>query len=290
VENKKSLNSQIYLWMSLAMITWAIAWTNAKIVNDYLSYYNLIFLRFLLGFLSLVPFVLYLKKPFPKLSELRYIILPSFLFLVYNVAFFKGTDFGLAGKGAILVTTLNPLFTVIIMSLISLKISKKEIIGVFLGILGGYIIMDLSNEGLKSILDAGNVYFVLCAISWGIMTVLINFAQKIINPYVFICSCYFLTMLMTIPFISIGEIISVKYDFTFYINFFLVSMGAMSFGTSIYMFYTPILGPTKASIFIFSVPFIAILMANIFLNEPFTNNVLIGGLLSLLAIYIVNKK
>jgi len=290
VENKKSLNSQIYLWMSLAMITWAIAWTNAKIVNDYLSYYNLIFLRFLLGFLSLVPFVLYLKKPFPKLSELRYIILPSFLFLVYNVAFFKGTDFGLAGKGAILVTTLNPLFTVIIMSLISLKISKKEIIGVFLGILGGYIIMDLSNEGLKSILDAGNVYFVLCAISWGIMTVLINFAQKIINPYVFICSCYFLTMIMTIPFISIGEIISVKYDFTFYINFFLVSMGAMSFGTSIYMFYTPILGPTKASIFIFSVPFIAILMANIFLNEPFTNNVLIGGLLSLLAIYIVNKK
>ncbi len=276
--------------MSLAMITWAIAWTNAKIVNDYLSYYNLIFLRFLLGFLSLVPFVLYLKKPFPKLSELRYIILPSFLFLVYNVAFFKGTDFGLAGKGAILVTTLNPLFTVIIMSLISLKISKKEIIGVFLGILGGYIIMDLSNEGLKSILDAGNVYFVLCAISWGIMTVLINFAQKIINPYVFICSCYFLTMIMTIPFISIGEIISVKYDFTFYINFFLVSMGAMSFGTSIYMFYTPILGPTKASIFIFSVPFIAILMANIFLNEPFTNNVLIGGLLSLLAIYIVNKK
>ena len=276
--------------MSFAMITWAIAWTNAKIVNDYLSYYNLIFLRFSLGFLSLLPFVLYLKKPFPKLSELRYIILPSFLFLVYNIAFFKGTDFGLAGKGAILVTTLNPLFTVIIMSLISLKISKKEIIGVFLGILGGYIIMDLSNEGLESILDAGNFYFVICAISWGIMTVLINFAQKIINPYVFICSCYFLTMIMTIPFISIQEIISVKYDFTFYINFFFVSMGAMSFGTSIYMFYTPILGPSKASIFIFSVPFLAILMANLFLNEPFTNNVLIGGLLSLLAIYIVNKK
>tara|TARA_B100000941_G_scaffold286469_2_gene260079 strand:+ start:154 stop:1026 length:873 start_codon:yes stop_codon:yes gene_type:complete len=290
VENKKSLNSQIYLWMSFAMITWAIAWTNAKIVNDYLSYYNLIFLRFLLGFLSLLPFVLYLKKPFPKLSELRYIILPSFLFLVYNIAFFKGTDFGLAGKGAILVTTLNPLFTVLIMSLISLKISKKEIIGVFLGILGGYIIMNLSKEGLESILDAGNVYFIICAISWGIMTVLINFAQKIINPYVFICSCYFLTMIMTIPFISIQEIISVKYDFRFYINFFFVSMGAMSFGTSIYMFYTPILGPSKASIFIFSVPFLAILMANLFLNEPFTNNVLIGGLLSLLAIYIVNKK
>ena len=56
------------------------------------------------------------------------------------------------------------------------------------------------------------------------------------------------------------------------------------------MYYTPILGPSKASIFIFSVPFLAIGMANIFLGEPFTSNIAIGGILSLLAIYIVNKK
>ena len=39
-------HNQIYFLMSLAMISWAIAWTNAKIVGEYLSYYNLIFLRF----------------------------------------------------------------------------------------------------------------------------------------------------------------------------------------------------------------------------------------------------
>jgi len=272
------------------MITWAIAWTNAKIVNEYLSHYNLIFLRFLLGFLSLLPFVLFLKKPFPKMSEYRYILLPSLLFLIYNVAFFKGTDYGLAGKGAILVTTLNPLFTVLIMSIINKKISTKEIIGVLLGIIGGYIIMDLYNIGLKSIFDPGNIYFVICAISWGVMTVLINYAQKIINPYSFICICYFITMILSIPFISINEIITTEYDYKFLINFFFVSVGAMSFGTSIYMYYTPILGPSKASIFIFSVPFLAIGMANIFLGEPFTSNIAIGGILSLLAIYIVNKK
>ena len=46
--------NQIYILMSLAMVSWAIAWTNAKIVGEYLSYYNLIFLRFLFGFLSLI--------------------------------------------------------------------------------------------------------------------------------------------------------------------------------------------------------------------------------------------
>ena len=34
--------------MALAMFSWGVAWTNAKIVNEYLSFNNLIFLDFLL--------------------------------------------------------------------------------------------------------------------------------------------------------------------------------------------------------------------------------------------------
>jgi len=64
----------------------------------------------------------------------------------------------------------------------------------------------------------------------------------------------------------------------------------MSFGTSVYIYSTPILGPSKASAFIFAVPFLAIITANIFLNEIITMNTIIGGILGLIAIYIVNKK
>jgi drug/metabolite transporter (DMT)-like permease len=276
--------------MSLAMISWAIAWTNAKIVSDYLSFYNLVFIRFILGFLSILPFVLFKKIPLPKISDLRYLIIPSLLFFSYNIAFFKGTHYGLAGKGAVLVTTLNPLITVIIMSLINKEILKKEVIGILLGVIGGIIIMDLYNEGIDKIFDSGNIYFLICALTWGIMTVTINYAQKIINPYMFICLCYLLVAIITIPFININEFYVAELDFRFYLNFFFVSIGAMSFGTSIYMYNTPILGPSKASVFIFSVPFIAMATANIFLNEAFTINIIIGGLLSLYAIYIVNKK
>ena len=159
--NREVNYNQIYFWMSLAMVTWAIAWTNAKIVNNYLSFYNLIFLRFLLGFLSLLPFVVLSKSRFPKFSDLRHIIIPSILFFIYNIAFFKGTHHGLAGKGGILVTTLNPLVTVLIMGFINKKISKKELAGVFLGVLGGIIIMDLYTEGIKGLLDPGNLYFVI---------------------------------------------------------------------------------------------------------------------------------
>jgi drug/metabolite transporter (DMT)-like permease len=55
------------------------------------------------------------------------------------------------------------------------------------------------------------------------------------------------------------------------------------------MYSTSIIGPVKASVFIFSVPFLAMGTSFIFLDEAFTINTIIGGLISLLAIYIVNK-
>ena len=177
------------------------------------------------------------------------------------------------------------------MSLINKKINRKEIIGILLGILGGILIMDLYQEGLEAIIRPDNIYFVICAVTWGIMTVSINYAQKVINPYMFICLCYFFTMLLSIPFTDLTEISISEFDFVFYLNFFFVSIGAMSFGTSVYMYYTPVLGPVKVSFFIFSVPFMAMAMASsIFPEESFTINIALGGILSIMAIYIVNRK
>ena len=86
------------------------------------------------------------------MNHIKYIIVPSILFFIYNLAFFKGTHSGLAGKGAILVTTLNPLFTVLIMSIINKKIVTKEFLGILIGIVGGLVIMDVYNEGIDIIL------------------------------------------------------------------------------------------------------------------------------------------
>lgn len=283
-----SFNS-IYILLSLAMISWAIAWTNAKIVGEYLSFYNLIFFRFLLGFISLLPFLIYNKKNLPSLKAYKYIIIPSILFFIYNIAFFKGTYFGEAGRGAILVTTLNPLFTLLIISFIRKKIIFKEVLGIIVGLFGGLIIMDVFKHGFDIIFDIKNIYFLICAFTWGVMTVFIDLAQKKINPYIFISLCYFFTMVISWFFTDFRLIDLSLLDFRFYFNFFLVSIAAMSFGTSVYMYSTSIIGPIKASVFIFSVPFLAMGTSFIFLNEIFSLNTMIGGVISLIAIYIVNK-
>ena len=287
--NNINRHNGLYFLMFLAMISWAIAWTNAKIVGEYLSFYNLTFFRFLLGFISLLPFLLYNKKKLPPLRLYKYIIIPSILFFIYNIAFFKGTYFGEAGRGAILVTTLNPLFTLIIISLIIKKILLKEVLGIITGLFGGLIIMNIFKYGFDIIFDIKNIYFLICAITWGVMTVFIDLAQKKINPYVFISLCYFFTMVISFFFTDFELIDLSGLDFRFYFNFFLVSIAAMSFGTSVYMYSTSIIGPVKASVFIFSVPFLAMGTSYVFLNEIFSLNTIIGGLISLIAIYIVNK-
>jgi hypothetical protein len=47
------------------------------------------------------------------------------------------------------------------MSLINKRIIKKEVVGMFLGVIGGIIIMNLHKEGMVNILNSNNIYFLL---------------------------------------------------------------------------------------------------------------------------------
>ena len=78
-------------------------------------------------------------------------------------------------------------------------------------------------------------------------------------------------------------------DWNFILHFIIVC-NAMSIGTSIYIYASERLGPIQVSTFIFSVPFIAMSSAYLVLDEPIGFNVVIGGLLSLLSIYMINKE
>lgn len=285
------MSNYIYIYMSLAMLSWAMAWTNAHIVNQYIpSFYNLVFLRFFLGALSLLPIIIFKKnKLFFDVNILKYVVSASILFLLYNISFFIATQSLDVGRGAVLVTTINPIITLIIMIIINRKIRKKEIIGIFLGMIGGAIILDLFSKGIFNLFSQNNIYFIFCAVTWGIMTVVINYGQKIINPLSFIFLCYLFTTIFSLFLVDFSSFGILNWDLKFYLNFFLVSIGAMSFGTTVYMYSTSIIGPVKSSVFIFSVPFIAMGISSIFLNEIITINTILGAVLSLIAIYIVNK-
>ena len=276
--------------MALSMVSWGVAWANAKVVNEYFDFYDLVFLRFLFGALSLLPLLFFNKNKFSlKIQHIKYIIPASLMFLLYNLSFFMGTHYGAAGKGAVFATTTNPIITLILMAILTRTITKSEVLGILVGFVGGILIMDIFRMGIGDMFSRENIFFPACSVLWGVVTIMISYAQKKVPPLQFIFYCYLFTAIISAPFTTItGEELA-SLDTRFYLNFFMVSIASMAFGTSVYMYATNIIGPVKSSVFIFSVPFIALLSAYIMLDEPVYLSTIIGGIICISSIFIVNK-
>ena len=147
--------------MVLAMLSWGLSWTNAKIVGQYGEAPLIMVWRFLLAAISIAPILKLSKARFRIDKKDILLILTNSVFMVsYNYFYFKGTQIGLAGAGGVLVTTLNPILTVIFVNTIfGTKIDNKDIIGFMLGLLGGALIIRIWEFDLISILRSGNSLF-----------------------------------------------------------------------------------------------------------------------------------
>ena len=205
------------------------------------------------------------------------------------MSFFMGTHYGDAGKGAVFATTTNPIITFILMAIITRKISKSDLVGIVAGFIGGILIMDVFRSGFANMFTQENIYFPICSVLWGIVTIMVSYAQRKVPAIQFIFYCYLFTAIISAPFTDISYYEVSHLDTSFYLNFFMVAIASMAFGTSVYMYATNIIGPVKSSVFIFSVPFIALISAYLILGEDIKLSTILGGIVCISSIFIVNK-
>ena len=86
---------------------------------------------------------------------------------LYNYFFFTGTNVGLAGIGGVLVTTTNPLFTMVLIAIISKRyLTIREVFGITLGILGGCFIINIWQLGGIKCFKVG-IYILSSALPFG---------------------------------------------------------------------------------------------------------------------------
>ena len=276
------------------MILWGLSWTSAKIVGNYGDAFLMMFWRFLFATLAFTPFVLLSASTFKiTLNGSRYVIINAIFMTSYNYFYFKGTQIGLAGTGGILVTTLNPIFTALFTTVFfNEELPRKNIIGLFLGLFGGSIIMRLWVMDPNELIQSGNLFFLFASLSWTIVTLNTSFSKGTISfiPFSFWCFC--MASIISLPMAIHDHHIMVIFTFDgiFWMNMMLLSIGAMAYGTSIYFLASVRLGAHSASAFIFTVPITAMGFAMIFLDEMITLSTIVGGILTMTAVYMINKK
>ena len=277
----------------IAMVTWGLSWTNAKIVGMYGDAPLMTFWRFVFATLSFAPIVYFTKNSFSiNGKSLRFIALNALFMTSYNYFYFRGTQVGLAGAGGVLVTTLNPINTAILAAILfNIPLYRKDIAGMIIGFIGGGMIMNIWNMDMDLFLQSGNTHFLLASLSWAAVT-LITSRSKDVMPFIpYSFWCFGIASLLSFLLAFDQPLLSIfQFDWVFWLNMMLLAVGAMAFGTTIYFLASRQLGPQKASSFIFTVPVTAMLFAMLFLNEELTITIAIGSILAMFAVYLINKK
>ncbi len=292
--NPKKSTIGFVLLMIISMAAWGASWTSAKVISMMAQAEVLVFWRFSLTFLSFIPIVIWSKdKLRVNIRTLALIFLSAVFLVFYNQFFFAGLRHGLAGVGGVLVTTLSPMFTFILSAFfLGRRVGWKEIIGLFLGLVGGIIILELWHFQGAELAKSGNLLFLLGALLWAALTVTSQKAQgKGVSTFVYSFYLYgFASLFDFIIAFRFRIFESLQQSPLFWWNLLYLSIIATTFATSVYFFGSKKLGADRASVFMYLVPIFAVLVSWLLLKEIPKVSTLIGGALAMAAVYLVNKK
>lgn len=280
-----------YALMFLAMAGWGASWVSAKVLSAYINEYELVFFRNIFTIITLLPVLLYSKKSFHiNLKSFILVLIASIVMIAYMKCYFLGTKFGTASLGGALVTTMIPINTFLIMALFfGRKIGKKDIFALILGGLGVLTMLNIWSFSQEQIFSQKNIYFVLASILWPILTIVSSKATKI-SPMVFTFYMYIIsTIMVMVFFVDVPNIDYKSFDWIFWINVLSISVISTTFATTIYFVGIEKLGTNEVSSFIFLVPLFAIILSVIFLKEHISLTIIIGTILTLIAVKILNN-
>jgi drug/metabolite transporter (DMT)-like permease len=284
--NNKTL---FQILMFFAMISWGASWVSAKVLSDFITAQELIFYRYFITTITLIPIFFYLKKSFNIDKKHLLLSLISSIFLVlYSIYFFDGTKYGTASLGGAFVTTLTPILTFVLLVLFFKKpFEKKDFFAVILGAFGVMLILNIFTFEMKDILVISNLYFIFASLFWSALT--INNSKSQIDPLLLTFYIYIFTTIIgyfITPFES-GNIF--EFNGIFWLNFIIISILSTTFATSIYFIGIKKIGTNEASAFIFLVPFAAISLSAIFLDEKIYFSTIIGVILTITAVIMINN-
>jgi drug/metabolite transporter (DMT)-like permease len=251
-------------------------------------------MRYALVMISLLIVLLILRIPLKiHRKGIPFLLISGVLMATYNFTFLQGLKSGSPGAGGILVTTLNPIVAYGIGMLLARKMPGiNETIGLLLGIIAGVVLLEIWQKP-DILSNKGNVYFLLSALIWAVMSKFTSNSAKYGSAFAFTWWMYIVTMVVLLPFAhwpAITHLLTEEKNMHFWGNLLFGSVITTTGATTVYFFATSRIGAEKASSFIFIVPLCAALSAAILLNEHILLHSVIGGVLGIGAVYAINTR
>ena len=294
MKTQEQQDEQIFLWgMMAAMFCWGMSWASGKVLSSYGTSESIGFYRFLVTFLSLVIILPLIKEKYTiSLKGIWVLLAASICMSFYNYFFLQGLKEGMPGAGGVLVTTLNPIITYAITLIIALRRpTRQEFLGLFIGLIAGCFLLKIW-ERWDNLIDAGNIYFILATVTWSVLSRFTAVSKNYGSSLSFSFLMYGICTVVMFCFSSSEESIRIvqQGDTAFWLNLFFSATITTAIATTYFFYATTRIGVDKASSYIFLVPLSAALGSWIFIGEIPQWNTIAGGMIGIVAVYVLNKK
>ena len=289
-----------FILMVAAMLFWGGSWVSGKLVSSAAAPEEIVFWRFLFSFAAFLPLflssILRQRQKIPHihgswLPGLLWACLSAGILICYNHLLFHGLRYGLAGKGGIIVTTMNPMFTLVLSRLITGEpLLKNQKIGLLIGIAGGVLLVSPWNYTFSEILESGNLLFLAAALAWASLTTVSASAQRHVSGLMYnvllygLATAFNLALFRGANFSGLGSLPA-----GFWLNVLYLAVFAGAIGTGLYFVAAKRFGSGKAGSFTFLVPGFAVLLSWLILGEVPGFSIISGGILAITAVWMINR-
>jgi drug/metabolite transporter (DMT)-like permease len=292
---KKGTRAKAIFALIIVCIVWGTTWLASKqgvlYIPDGLQMAGI---RQLLGGICYVSFFLFKKASLPKGKEWIPIIVLSFLnFMISNGLSTLALQYKIsAGLGSI-IGAIFPLWLVVIGLFASkTKMPAMAITGLILGFGGVCIIFyDHLDEFLDPKFQIGILFSVIATWTWAISTLYTKKQAVHFNPY-FSLGLQMIISGITLYSFSAASgravgLTSIPWQSWASIAY-LVIFGSL-IGFICYLYALQNLPTEQASIYAYINPMVAVVLGSIIFDEKLTIYLAMGGLITLLGVYLVNK-
>lgn len=278
----------------LTIIIWGTTFISTKILLRDFSPLEILFFRFIIGYLALFLIYPHILKPIHKEHELYFALAGlcgiTLYFFLENIAL----NYTLASNVGVIIS-IAPFFTAIFAQVFlnDEKLYLKFFIGFTFSIVG-ILLITFNNNMILKLNPIGDVLAILSSIIWAIYSIITKKISSFhYNTIQTTRRTFFYGILFMIPTLSI-------FNFKLDLNRFkyipnLLNIMYLGFGASALCFVTwnlavKFIGAVKTSIYIYMVPVITILTSVIILHEKITFIALAGTFLTLAGLFISQAK
>ena len=294
MEDRKALVALI-----VTVLIWGSSFAAVKIVLGELTPLGLSFLRSVVATFALV-LLLGFNEGFAKLRRalrekfVYFIVLVVAGVVLFNIFQNMGIQYTSSGIASVLLAT-NPLFVLVLGTVfLQERINRNKSIGMTFGFVGVVIIM-LGGKSIVGFLISssfiGNILVLCSALCWGLYVIMNKKVLQRYSPLLLTASAFiFGSLVLFLVSLSSGDFPAImSLSMTSWL--LVIYLGFVSSGVA-YFLWNYALNKTeasKASVFLFLIPVVAILLGKVILAERITFSIVAGGGLVLSGIYLIER-